>query len=182
MSAAPTRYAAFLRGMNLGGRRLGNEALRAAVESLGFTEVAAFLASGNLALTASGEAPREIARRLEEGLATALGYPVPTYVRSAAEVHAIAGRRPFPPAAIARTAGKLQVALLAAAPAAAARRAVLALATDDDRLAFGPRELYWLPREGVAQSELDWRRLEAALGPTTVRIRRTVERMAAKLF
>jgi hypothetical protein len=83
---------------------------------------------------------------------------------------------------IERTAGKLQVALLATAPSAGAREGVLALATDDDRLALGPREVYWLPKGGMSQSELEWRRLEALVGPTTVRTRRTVERMTAKFF
>ena len=36
------RYVAFLRGMNLGNRRLKNEELRAEFEQLGFAEVATF--------------------------------------------------------------------------------------------------------------------------------------------
>jgi len=182
MSVRPTRYAVFLRGMNLGGRRISNQDLCAAVAGLGFTEVEAFLASGNLVLTAEGADAGAVSVRLEEGLREALGYAVPTFVRSAGEVRAIAAHQPFPAGVIERTAGKLQVALLATAPAAAAREGVLALATDDDRLALGPREVYWLPKGGMSQSELEWRRLEALVGPTTVRTRRTVERMTAKFF
>lgn len=36
------RYAAFLRGMNIGGHRIKNEELRAAVEGLGFGGVPTF--------------------------------------------------------------------------------------------------------------------------------------------
>ena len=42
------RYVAFLRGMNLGNRRLKNEELRGEFEALGFAEVATFRASGNV--------------------------------------------------------------------------------------------------------------------------------------
>ena len=41
------RYVAFLRGMNLGRRRIKNPELCAAFEDIGFTNVAAYLASGN---------------------------------------------------------------------------------------------------------------------------------------
>ncbi|MBI1730339.1 DUF1697 domain-containing protein [Candidatus Acetothermia bacterium] len=44
-----TRYAAFLRGINVGGKKIIKMAeLREAVESLGFRNVRTILASGNL--------------------------------------------------------------------------------------------------------------------------------------
>ena len=42
-----SRYAAFLRGMNVGGHRLSNDELRSHFAALGFAEVATFRASGN---------------------------------------------------------------------------------------------------------------------------------------
>ena len=44
----PRNYVAFLRGMNLGRRRIKNPELCAAFEDIGFTNVSAFLASGNV--------------------------------------------------------------------------------------------------------------------------------------
>ena len=44
------RYVAFLRGMNLGKRRIKNEELRREFEALGFEDVATFRASGNVDL------------------------------------------------------------------------------------------------------------------------------------
>ncbi len=38
-------HVAFLRGMNLGGRRIKNEELQAEFEALGFTDVACFRAA-----------------------------------------------------------------------------------------------------------------------------------------
>jgi uncharacterized protein (DUF1697 family) len=42
------RYVAFLRGINLGGRRIANDELRSHFEALGCEDVATFRASGNL--------------------------------------------------------------------------------------------------------------------------------------
>src|SRR6185312_4585011 len=115
------------------------------------------------------------------GLRERLGYEVATFVRSGAELSAIAGAAPFSEKQLAG-AGKLQVALLGARPAAKARREALALAVESDLLSFGERELFWLPAGGVSESPLDWRALERALGATTVRTMGTVEQIAARWF
>ena len=39
--------------------------------------------------------------------------------------------------------------------AAQAKTRVLALAADEDRLAFGDRELYWLPSGGMMDADVD---------------------------
>ena len=41
------RYAAFLRGINVGGHRVKNTELRALFEAMGFADVHTFRASGN---------------------------------------------------------------------------------------------------------------------------------------
>lgn len=88
------RYVAFLRGMNLGGRRITNEELRGHFERMGMAEVATFRASGNVVFdTGSGESKL-----------------------------------------VAASKGKLQVSLLIKAPAAAIRKRVLKLASEEDRM------------------------------------------------
>lgn len=173
------RFVAFLRGMNIGGRRISNEDLRAHFEALGCDEVATFRASGNVIFAADGAAAK-LSARLEVGLAERLGYDVPVFLRSAGEVRAIAANEPFAAELVEASAGKLQVALLAKKPTAAARRKALALATDADRLAIDGRELYWLPSGGISESELDWKESESALGPTTVRTKGTIDQIATK--
>ncbi len=184
------RYVAFLRGMNLGKRRIKNEELRAEFEALGFADVATFRASGNVVFgvgddDAAGTPPKskseaDLAATIESGLREALGYEVPVFLRSLAEVAAIAASRPFDPVAVARLKGKLQVSLLLKKPGAAARRKVLALAGDGDLLAFEGRELFWLPSGGLLESGLDLKAIEAALGPDTRRTMGTIEQIAAK--
>jgi uncharacterized protein (DUF1697 family) len=174
------RYVAFLRGMNLGGRRIRNEELQAEFEALGFAEVACFRASGNVVFAAEEGDEATLTVRIEAGLGEALGYAVPVFLRDAAELREIASREPFDPDAVAASKGKLQVAFLPAEPGGSANREALALATDDDRLAIEGRELHWLPSGGISESDLDLRALEAAVGPWTMRTMGTVEQIVAK--
>jgi uncharacterized protein (DUF1697 family) len=175
------RYVAFLRGMNLGGRRIKNDELRAGLETLGLADVATFRASGNV-IFGAGDRENEgaLAARIEAGLAEALGYEVPVFLRSCAEVAAIAAEEPFPAQAVEGSKGKLQVSLLAEKPGAAARRKVLALAGDEDLLAVKGRELYWLPSGGLLESDLDLKAIQAAVGLDTRRTMGTIEQIAAK--
>jgi uncharacterized protein (DUF1697 family) len=175
------RYVAFLRGMNLGNRRIKNEELRAEFEALGFADVATFRASGNVIFgSAEGRGESALTKEIEAGLGDALGYEVTVFLRSCAEVVAIAAREPFDAEAVAGSKGKLQVLLTFKKPAAAARKKVLALASDEDRLAIEGRELFWLPSGGTIDSELDLKAIDAALGKGTMRTMGTIEQIAAK--
>lgn len=175
-----SRYVAFLRGMNLGGRRIANEELRAEFEALGFADVATFRASGNVIFAADGETEKALTTRIESGLGEALGYAVPVFLRDCAEVVEIAAREPFAAKLIGASKGKLQVTLLPGKPTAAARRKVLALAGDEDRLAIEGRELFWLPSGGTIDSDLDLKAIDAILGKGTMRTMGTIEQIAAK--
>jgi uncharacterized protein (DUF1697 family) len=175
------QYVAFLRGMNLGRRRIKNEELRVEFEQLGFAEVATFRASGNVIFgSADGEDERALARKVEEGLGEALGYEVPVFLRSFAEVAAIAAQEPFDAKLIGASNGKLQVSLLREKPSAKDRKAVLALASDEDRLAIEGRELFWLPSGGLLESALDLKAIEAVVGMETRRTKGTIDQIAAK--
>jgi len=173
------RYVAFLRGMNLGGRRIANEELRSHFEALGCDEVATFRASGNV-IFEHGHSPAKLSSQLERGLGDSLGYEVPVFLRSAEEVRAIAASEPFDAKIVAASAGKLQVVLLLKKPPPVASKKALALATDADRLAVEGRELYWLPKGGISESELDLKAIGAALGLTTIRTKGTIDQIAAK--
>lgn len=174
------RFVAFLRGMNLGNRRITNDALRAAFLAIGFEDVVTFRASGNVIFTGDGT-EAAVTKRVEEGLREQLGYDVPTFLRSQAELEAIVAFEPFTPSEAKGFEGKLQVVLLLRPPAAAARKAVLAQAGNDDRLAFAERELYWLPKGRMSDSELDLGAIDKQIGPTTIRTEGTVEQITKKL-
>jgi uncharacterized protein (DUF1697 family) len=175
------RYVAFLRGMNLGGRRIKNDRLRAEFERLGFADVTTFRASGNVIFGSEGEEEGPLAERIEAGLGEALGYEVPVFLRGGAEVAAIAAREPFERDRVAASKGKLQVSLLRERPSPAARAEVLALADEEDLLAVAGREIFWLPSGGLLESDLDLKAIEALVGPDTRRTMGTIDQIAAKV-
>jgi uncharacterized protein (DUF1697 family) len=177
------RYAAFLRAINLGRNRTASGAeLRDHFESLGFEDVDTFRNSGNVVFGTGPESPAELTERIEAGLEKALGFEVVVFVRSVDAVRSIAESEPFARELVEGSKGKLQVSLLSAKPPARIRKQVLALATDADRLAFGDRELYWLPSGGTRDSALDQAAIAKLLGPTTMRTKGTIEQLAAKYF
>jgi uncharacterized protein (DUF1697 family) len=178
-----SKHAAFLRGINLGPRRrISGAELRSRFEEMGFRDVDTLRASGNVIFGADREPLAAMTTRIEKGLAESHGFEVAVFLRRASEIRAIADQQPFARKLVDASTGKLQVVLLPAKPATRARNAVLALATDDDKLAFGDLELYWLPSGGTRDSSLDFKAIEKLLGSTTMRTKGTVEQMAAKYF
>jgi len=173
------KMVAFLRGMNLGGRRIKNPELSAAFESLGFANVEVFLASGNVVFD-TDDATAKTKKRLEAGLESQLGYPVPTFLRAAKQVRTLAELMPFADDPAVGGKAKPQVVFLTEKLEARAVREIEALASDDDRLQSHGTEILWLPRRGVGQSELDFKALEKVAGTTTVRTHNTVVRLTKK--
>ncbi len=174
------QYVAFLRGMNLGGRRITNDDLCDCFRSLDFQNVWAFLASGNVVLESSSASRAKVSRVIETGLQEALGYEVPTFLREAREVVRMAAATPFAEPH-GSAGGKLQVSLLAKKPTAAQREKALTFATEKDQLAIGRQELYWLPEGNITDSSLDLSGVEKALGAMTMRTHRTIQRLSMKL-
>jgi uncharacterized protein (DUF1697 family) len=175
------RHVAFLRGMNLGKRRIKNPELVAHFEGMGLDDVATFRASGNVVfLDPGGESESKLQKRLEGELDERLGYDVAVFLRSAAEVVAIAARDPFPAKAIAASKGKPQVLLLGRKPSAKAQKEALALAPEGDLMAVEGRELHWLPTVGLSETKVDTKSLDVALGKGTMRTAGTIEQIAAK--
>jgi uncharacterized protein (DUF1697 family) len=177
------QYAAFLRGVNLGPhRRVSSAQLRSAFEDMGFDQVGTFRSSGNVVFGGASGAEAKLKARVEKGLLEAVGLEIVVFLRTAEEVRAIAAHQPFPPELVDASGGKLQVSILPRQPSAPARKQVLALAGDEDRLVFGERELYWLPSGGLLESDLDLAAIEKLVGPITRRTKGTMELLAEKFF
>jgi len=88
-----TRYAAMLRGINLGSRnRVAMPALKELFEDLGFTDVSTYVQSGNVAFGASKK-PDAVA--IAKRIAKDLGVESPVIVRSASELAKIAKGNPL---------------------------------------------------------------------------------------
>ena len=169
------RYAAFLRGINVGGTRVSKDDLCAPFRGLGFENVTTFRASGNVIFDAAGEPAKTLAERIEQALADELGFTkARTFIRTAAEMRALADDDPFPR----EPDQKLHVVFCLEKPPAK----VLELATDSDQLKVGKRELYWAPEGRMLDSELDLKAVEKLIGPNTMRTKGTVDQIAARWF
>ncbi len=171
------RYFAFLRAINTGNRRLTNDQLLAPFVEMGFSDVAAYQAAGNVTFRTHGAVDESV---IESNLADAYGFETPTFVRSSAEIAAVAGTEPFTPEAIATTAGKVQVTFLRDAPSPDRAGALAELVPDEDRVHVIGREWYWLPVAGVSGSALRVGDIERLFGVMTMRTLGTVARMQAR--
>ena len=173
------RFFAFIRAINVGGRRLSNDELVEPFTRLGLEDVAAYQAAGNITFrTDSLNAVR--AERLEPVLAAAYGFDAVTFVRDIDEMHAIVNAEPFAEDELAQTEGRVQVALLREAPDEVMTADVRALVPTDDRIEFVGNQWFWLPKRGVSDSQLPVRSTEEILGPMTIRTLGTLSRMLAK--
>ncbi len=176
-----TRYVAFLRGINVGGHTVKMDQLKKHFEELGLDNVETFIASGQVIFESDEKKPAALEEKIEKALRSKLGYEVATFVRTDAEVADIAANNPFSKVTP-REGDRLHIGFLRDEPAAATRKAVLALATDEDRLHFHGRELYWLRRGPMLESTINTNELHKAFGkaPNSLRNANTLQRLAAK--
>lgn len=173
------RLVAFLRGINLGGRRVTNDELREHFEALGLEGVSPYLASGNVVFDDPGSGRAALERRVEAHLEKTLGYPVHTLVRSMHELQdvlrsdAVAG---------APEDTNVYITFLRGEPDTGTAGRLTALATADDRLLPLEREIVWHRRGGIADAPITTREWERALGGPehTRRSVNTLRRLVAK--
>lgn len=173
------RWFAFLRAINTGDRRLTNERLLAPFEALGFADVAAYQAAGNVTFRTDADVDEA---EIERAIARAYGFEAPAFVRSVREVEAIVAADPFTEDELAGTAGTVQVAFLRAAPTAVQMRELHELTPPEDRVRVIDREWYWLPVDGIGTSSLPVGQVERVLGELTMRTHGTVQRMASRFL
>ncbi len=139
-------YIAFLRGINLGNRRITMDELRARFVELKFTDVATFIASGNVIFSSKEGDVAKLTKKIEAHLQKTLGYPVDTFLRTRAEVATVAAYRPFTQADLENPANTLYVGFFVAPMSAAQAKGFLACRTDVDDLHVSAREYFWLCR------------------------------------
>ena len=88
-------YAAFLLGINVGGRTVKMDRLKKTLESIGFRNVTTLLASGNVVFEASGADPTSLTNKIEKKLATEFGFDIGVIVRSMDDLKHLAKTEPF---------------------------------------------------------------------------------------
>src|SRR5262245_4192950 len=175
------RFIAFLQAINVGGgRTVKMQSLRQVFESLGFSSVTTFLASGNVVFETTAKKTRALERKIEKALKAALGYEVRTFVRREDELAKIANYRPFPQLKF-DAAWQSNIIFLADNLTGKLKQNVEALRTKTDVFEVHGREIYWQRRRKLTKGLFSTVPLEKILGPAfTVRGTNTIKRIVLK--
>ncbi len=181
MTTSMSRYAAFLRAINVGGHTVKMDTLRRLFESMGFSKVETFIASGNVIFESTARSSKGLEKTIADRLRTALGYEVGTFIRSFAELSEIARYQAFPSKDLEAVGVTLYVAFLADPIDWKTERKLLSFRTEVDDFRVHGREIYWLCRIRSSESDFSLAVLEKELGmQATFRNSSTVRKIAAK--
>jgi uncharacterized protein (DUF1697 family) len=173
-----TRFVSWLHAVNLGSHNKVPMAwLREAAEADGFTDVATYLQSGNLVVSANIKDPAEVSKRVGALIKRERGLDVVVTTRSRADIAAVVKRNPMPEHV--GDPAKLHVTFLSGKPDAKAVAGLDSEAFAPERFVITGSEIYlWLPngagrsklatvpwqkRIGVAGTARNWRTVLAVL-------------------
>lgn len=174
------RYIAFLRAINVGGHTVKMDHLCQLFESLGFSNVETFIASGNVVFETAAKNAKTLESKIEKKLRAALGYEVTTFIRTDAELADVAMYKAFSASALG-AATAFNIIFLAEPLDAKAKQKVMALKNDIDDFNVHGREIYWLCRKKQSESKFSNAVLERALGKrSTIRQATTIKKVAEK--
>jgi uncharacterized protein (DUF1697 family) len=175
------KYVAFLRAVNVGGHIVKMDHLRQLFQTLGFSNVETFIASGNVIFDSSSKRTKTLERKIESLLGETFGYSVDTFVRSTSELAEIAQYKPFDESELAADGNALYILFVSDEVSAESKRKLLTFTTEVDDFQVSGREVYWLCRKKISESKVSGALLGRTLGmPATMRNAKTVKRLAAK--
>lgn len=173
------RYVAFLRAINVGGRVVKMDRLRALFAELGLANPETFIASGNVLFESKVKALENLERRVETHLASALGYEVATFVRRHDSLSPLLGGHPYE--SHAEDGHTLHIGFLKETPGAIQLKGLKALETPTDEFHVRERSLYWLCRTRFNETKITTAKLERALaGPVTFRNITSIRRLVGR--
>jgi uncharacterized protein (DUF1697 family) len=173
------RYAALLRGINVGGnKKIAMAELRELLGALGYADVVTYLQSGNAVFSSPEAEPQALAAAITTGIQDRFGMSVSVVIRTGAELAAARQASPLPGEP--DNPSRFFVAFLAAAPAAPAISTLDAMSFEPDRLWISGREAYMWCANGAADTMLTHAFLEKRLGVTaTARNWNTVTKLVS---
>ncbi|MBC9727458.1 DUF1697 domain-containing protein [Streptomyces sp. TRM68367] len=147
-----TTYAALLRGINVGGKKVAMADLRTLLEGLGHDAVRTYLQSGQAVFAADHGDEECLAAEIMQAVEKHFGFPVDVIVRDHAYLEAVAEACPFPPAEL---EGRQLHVTYFSAPVDASRFAEIdqpVFLPEEFRL--GDRALYLYTPGGLGRSKL----------------------------
>lgn len=173
-----TRYAALLRGVNVGGINLKMADVKAVFEGLGLANVKTVLASGNV-LFDTDRPPAEAKPLIERALGERFGYEARVQVLEAAVIRALLTGFPFD----AEREGWHPYVVFIADPMVAGELLAMQDQLDPEReqILAGPGVVYWTVERGSTLTSVFGKALGRAryTAATTTRNLRTLQKLLA---
>ncbi len=175
-------FFAFLRAVNAGrGRTVKMKVLREVFESLNLSGVATFLASGNVVFETRAKDIKKLEKRIQTRLRDTLGYQVPVFIRTDAELREIAAVESFRRSQL-HGAG-VNIIFLADNLDERTRAKTMALTSKTDEFCIRGREIYWRRRRKPGTSLFSTVPLEKVLRePFTIRSANTIRKLVAEFL
>ena len=176
------QYIAFLRGINVGGHRVKMDRLRELFEGLGLRDVSTFIASGNVVFSADSSDVQSLRVDIERRLADGLGYDVPVFLRTPAQLAEIVAVEPPEAGEPGQSPPSEYVIFLHAPASAEMRSAVEVLSSEMDGFRFSGAEVFWSIQGKLSESPLFSVGLEQAFRetPNTMRNMNTLRRLVPR--
>ena len=170
-------YIAFLRVINIGKRKFAKEAIVAACEAAGCTDVETYINTGNVRVTTPLRSRAKVEAALEEAFAAEAGFEVPTIVLTPTELTAVSA---YAEKVGRGHAGLHYVSLLRDAPTAAAVKKLDGAGKDGERAAVEGRGVHLLLGEDYHSAKLTNAIVEKHLGSATNRNLKVIRTLAEK--
>ena len=177
------KYVAFLRAINVGGHTVKMDQLRSLFESIGFANVETFIASGNVIFDSKTKSTAALEEKIEKQLQAALGYEVKTFLRTLDEIADVTRDESFRTSELEAPGNILYIGFMSTTPELAAIKKLSSLVDEVNDFRVREREVYWLRRTQVGESQYSGGIIEKTLKtPVTFRNLTTVRKILAKYF
>jgi uncharacterized protein (DUF1697 family) len=154
-------YIAFLRAVNVGGRKVPMADLRRRVEEAGFTDVVTHIQSGNLRVGSTLRSAAKVEARLEKAMSAAFGFDIPAIVRRPGELVELVKASPANPLG---DGARHYVSFLRDKPSASQVKAMHAWDVDGERMVVVGRDVHLWFEKPSHEAKLNNTRVEKLAG------------------
>jgi uncharacterized protein (DUF1697 family) len=170
-------YIAFLRAINIGKRKFAKDAIVAACEAVGCTDVETYINTGNVRVTTPLRSRAKVEAALEKAFEDAAGFDVPTIVLTPKELREVAA---YAEKVGDDHDGRHYVSLLKEAPTAAAVKKLDGAGQEGERAVVDGRGVHLLLGQDYHTAKLSNAVVEKHLGVATNRNLNVIRTLAEK--
>ena len=170
-------YIAFLRAINIGKRKFAKDAIVAACEAAGCTDVETYINTGNVRVTTPLRSRAKVESALEEAFEDAAGFDVPTVVLTPKELREVAA---YAERLDRSHDGRHYVSLLKDTPTAAAVKKLDGAGKEGERAVVDGRGVHLLLGQDYHSAKLTNAIIEKHLGVATNRNLNVIRTLAEK--